>query len=160
MRVPALMISPFSRGGNVVSEVLDHTSQLKLVAERFGVEVPNVSAWRKATVGDLTSAVMSGTCNTSVPAIAASPLPPQTLSGSCSLVNQDTEPGGAAPSVPTNQTMPVQQGGTAPASDYIAIADSLVASDAASARIVLGPPSPGRVTLKSSYNKLADPSLT
>jgi hypothetical protein len=35
-----------------------------------------------------------------------------------------------------------------------------VASDAASARIVLGPPSPGRVTLKSSYNKLADPSLT
>jgi hypothetical protein len=40
--------------------------------------------------------------------------------------------------------MPVQQGGTAPASDYIAIADSLVASDAASARTVLGPPSPGR----------------
>jgi phospholipase C len=144
MRVPALMISPFSRGGNVVSEVLDHTSQLKLVAERFGVEVPNVSAWRKATVGDLTSAVMSGTYNTSVPAIAASPLPPQTLSGSCSLMNQDTESGGAAPSVPTNQTMPGQQGGTAPASDYIAIADSLVASDAASARTVLGPPSAGR----------------
>ena len=73
MRVPALMISPLSRGGNVVSEVFDHTSQLKLVAERFGVEVPNVSAWRKATVGDLTSAAMSGTYNTSVPAIAAPP---------------------------------------------------------------------------------------
>jgi Phosphoesterase family len=31
------MISPFSRGGNVVSQVFDHTSQLKLVAERFGM---------------------------------------------------------------------------------------------------------------------------
>jgi phospholipase C len=160
MRVPALMISPFSRGGNVVSEVFDHTSQLKLVAERFGVEVPNVSAWRKATVGDLTSAVMSGTYNTSVPAIAAPPLPPQTLSGSCSLVNQDTESGGAAPSVPTNQTMPNQEGGAAPASDFIATADSFAATDAAPARTVLGPAQPRPVTLKSSYNKLADPSLT
>jgi hypothetical protein len=66
-----------------------------------------------ATVGDLTSAVMSGSYDTSIPAIAAPALPPQTLSGSCSLVNQDTESGGAAPSVPTNQTMPNQEGGTA-----------------------------------------------
>jgi phospholipase C len=80
MRVPALMISPFSRGGNVVSEVFDHTSQLKLVAERFGVEVPNVSAWRKATVGDLTSAVMSGTYNTSV--LGAAQPRPATLKSS------------------------------------------------------------------------------
>lgn len=158
MRVPALMISPFSRGGNVVSEVFDHTSQLKLVAERFGVEVPNVSAWRKAAVGDLTSAVMSGVYNTSVPAIAAPPLPPQTLSGSCSLINQDTESGGAAPSVPTNQAMPNQQGGIEPASG--ATADSLVTPDPGSARTVLGPAQPRPVTLKSSYNKLADPSLT
>lgn len=146
------MISPFSRGGGVVSEVFDHTSQLKLVAERFSVEVPNVSAWRMATVGDLTSAVMSGTYNTSVPAIAAPPLPPQTLSGSCSLVNQDTESGGAAPSVPTNQTMPNQQGGTEPASDFIA--------STAAVRTVLGPAQPRPVTLKSSYNKLADRTLT
>ncbi len=60
VRVPALMISPFSRGGGIVSEVFDHTSQLKLAAESFNVEVPNVSAWRMATVGDLTSAVLSG----------------------------------------------------------------------------------------------------
>jgi phospholipase C len=146
VRVPALMISPFSRGGGVVSDVFDHTSQLKLVAERFGVEVPNVSAWRMATVGDLTSAVMSGTYNSGFPAIAAPALPPQTLSGSCSLINQDTESGGAAPSVPTNQTMPNQQGGTEPAE--------------ASSRTVLGPAQPRPMTLKSTYNRLAStPSI-
>ena len=48
-----LVISPFSRGGHIVSEVFDHTSQLKLVAERFGVEVPErvgvAAARRSAT---------------------------------------------------------------------------------------------------------------
>jgi phospholipase C len=155
VRVPALMISPFSRGGGVVSEVSDHTSQLKLVAERFNVEVPNVSAWRMGTVGDLTSAVMSGTYNTSFPAIAAPALPPQTLSGSCSLVNQDTESGGAAPSVPTNQTMPNQDGGTSPAGAHTTASVATTRD-----RTVLGPAGPRPVTLKSSYNKLAERTLT
>jgi phospholipase C len=43
VRVPCPVISPFSRGGHIASETFDHTSQLKLVAERFGVEVPNLS---------------------------------------------------------------------------------------------------------------------
>jgi len=55
-RVPALVVSPFARGGLVASETFDHTSQLRLVEQRFGVEVPNLSAWRRATVGDMTSA--------------------------------------------------------------------------------------------------------
>jgi phospholipase C len=54
--VPALVVSPFARGGLVASETFDHTSQLRLVEQRFGVEVPNLSAWRRATVGDMTSA--------------------------------------------------------------------------------------------------------
>jgi phospholipase C len=54
-RVPALVISPYTRGGLVASEVFDHTSQLRLAETRFGVEVPNLSAWRRATVGDMTS---------------------------------------------------------------------------------------------------------
>ncbi len=41
MRVPALMISPFSKGGHVVSNVYDHTSQLQLIEKRFGVHIPN-----------------------------------------------------------------------------------------------------------------------
>ncbi len=54
-RVPMLVVSPFSTGGWVCSDVFDHTSQLQFLAERFGVVVPNISAWRKKTVGDLTS---------------------------------------------------------------------------------------------------------
>jgi phospholipase C len=55
-RVPCLVISPYSRGGLVCPDVFDHTSQLRLLERRFGVEVPNLSAWRRRTTGDLTSA--------------------------------------------------------------------------------------------------------
>jgi phospholipase C len=55
-RVPCLVISPYTRGGLVASDVFDHTSQLRLLERRFGVPVPNLSQWRRDTVGDLTSA--------------------------------------------------------------------------------------------------------
>jgi phospholipase C len=55
-RVPCLIISPFSRGGLVSSDVFDHTSQLKFLERRFGVPVPNLSAWRREVTGDLTAA--------------------------------------------------------------------------------------------------------
>jgi phospholipase C len=55
-RVPALVISPFSRGGLVYSGVLDHTSMLRFVETRFGARVPNLSAWRRRTTGDMTGA--------------------------------------------------------------------------------------------------------
>ncbi len=54
-RVPMLVVSPFSRGGYVASEVFDHTSQIRFLEERFGIHVPAISAWRRRTVGDLTS---------------------------------------------------------------------------------------------------------
>jgi phospholipase C len=55
-RVPCLIVSPFSRGGYVCSETFDHTSSLRLIEARWGVEVANLSAWRRATCGDLTAA--------------------------------------------------------------------------------------------------------
>ncbi len=55
-RVPMLVVSPFTRGGLVSSEVYDHTSTLRFIETRFGVEVPNLSEWRRATTGDLTGA--------------------------------------------------------------------------------------------------------
>ncbi|MFT3715780.1 MAG: phospholipase C [Gordonia sp. (in: high G+C Gram-positive bacteria)] len=55
-RVPGLVISPYSRGGLVASETFDHTSQLRLIEKRFGVEVPNLTAWRRSVTGDMTSA--------------------------------------------------------------------------------------------------------
>ena len=39
------------------SDLFDHTSVLRFLETRFGAEVPNLSAWRRATVGDLTSAL-------------------------------------------------------------------------------------------------------
>jgi phospholipase C len=55
-RVPMLVVSPWSNGGLVSSEVYDHTSTLRFLETRFGVEVPNLSSWRRETTGDLTGA--------------------------------------------------------------------------------------------------------
>jgi phospholipase C len=54
-RVPMYVVSPWSRGGWVDSEVFDHTSVLRLIERRFGVAV-DVSPWRRAVCGDLVSA--------------------------------------------------------------------------------------------------------
>ncbi|MFJ4922548.1 phosphocholine-specific phospholipase C [Streptomyces sp. NPDC088725] len=54
-RVPLWAISPWSRGGYVNSQVFDHTSVLRFLEEVTGVQEPNISAWRRAVCGDLTS---------------------------------------------------------------------------------------------------------
>lgn len=55
-RVPMVVVSPWSTGGYVNSEVFDHTSIIRFMEKRFGVEEPNISPWRRAICGDLTSA--------------------------------------------------------------------------------------------------------
>ncbi|MFG1669457.1 phosphocholine-specific phospholipase C [Streptomyces sp. Y7] len=55
-RVPMLVVSPWSKGGYVCSETLDHTSILRFMESRFGVKETNISPWRRAICGDLTSA--------------------------------------------------------------------------------------------------------
>ncbi|MEU9732827.1 phosphocholine-specific phospholipase C [Streptomyces sp. NPDC048002] len=55
-RVPMLVVSPWSKGGYVCSETLDHTSILRFMERRFGVEETNISPWRRTVCGDLTSA--------------------------------------------------------------------------------------------------------
>jgi phospholipase C len=54
-RLPFIVASPWSRGGFVCSEVFDHTSIIRFLEQRFGVLEPNISAWRRAICGDLTS---------------------------------------------------------------------------------------------------------
>lgn len=54
-RVPMYAISPWSKGGWVNSQVFDHTSVIRFLEKRFGVHEPNISAWRRAVCGDLTS---------------------------------------------------------------------------------------------------------
>ncbi|MET9493831.1 phosphocholine-specific phospholipase C [Streptomyces sp. NPDC006552] len=55
-RVPMLVVSPWSTGGYVCSETFDHTSIIRFMENRFGVKETNISPWRRAICGDLTSA--------------------------------------------------------------------------------------------------------
>ncbi|TMI75385.1 MAG: phospholipase C, phosphocholine-specific [Bacteroidetes bacterium] len=61
-RVPLVIASPWSRGGWVNSQVFDHTSSLQFL-EKFlshkmkkKIEEPNITSWRRAVCGDLSSA--------------------------------------------------------------------------------------------------------
>ncbi|MFE5711557.1 phosphocholine-specific phospholipase C [Streptomyces sp. NPDC056501] len=55
-RVPMMVVSPWSKGGYTCSETFDHTSVIRFMESRFGVREPNISPWRRAVCGDLTSA--------------------------------------------------------------------------------------------------------
>ncbi|MFI9207216.1 phosphocholine-specific phospholipase C [Streptomyces sp. NPDC053253] len=55
-RVPMIVVSPWSKGGYTCSETFDHTSVIRFMESRFGVREPNISPWRRAICGDLTSA--------------------------------------------------------------------------------------------------------
>ncbi|HEX3957118.1 MAG TPA: alkaline phosphatase family protein [Trebonia sp.] len=68
-RVPCIIVSPWTVGGYVCSELADHTSQLKFLELLTGVEEPNISAWRRKTVGDLTSAFRFNQPNLDPPAL-------------------------------------------------------------------------------------------
>lgn len=60
-RVPLLLVSPWTRGGWVTSEVSDHTSVIQFL-EKWTTAIgtpaicPNVSAWRRSVCSDLTGA--------------------------------------------------------------------------------------------------------
>ncbi|MGI8752392.1 MAG: alkaline phosphatase family protein [Acidimicrobiales bacterium] len=111
-RVPCLVLSPFSRGGYVCSDTFDHTSLLRFLETRFGVEVPNLTPWRRSVTGDMTAALgLSRPPNTSVPT-----LPPTSLVGDTSTVEQavinalaGTADVGVPYPPPTANVMPTQE---------------------------------------------------
>jgi phospholipase C len=109
-RVPTLIISPFSRGGFVSSDLFDHTSVLRFLETRFGAEVPNLSAWRRSAVGDLTSAFNFAKPDRSIPNL------PSTLPALQQEIQQCiANLAGTTPyAVPGVQTSPTQEPGTAP----------------------------------------------
>jgi phospholipase C len=108
-RVPTLICSPFARGGFVSSGLFDHTSLLRFLETRFGAEVPNLSAWRRAAVGDMTSALNLGAPDFSIPNL------PATLPAIATIIQQcaNTLTGNITPAVPNPQSMPTQESGTA-----------------------------------------------
>jgi len=106
VRVPMIVISPWSKGGWVNSQVFDHTSLIRFIERRFGVIEPNITAWRRTVTGDLTSAFDFESAN-------AAPVPlPSTAS--YEPPNTDRYPD-YVPIPPANQSLPQQEPGTRPA---------------------------------------------
>jgi phospholipase C len=114
-RVPMLVVSPFSRGGYVCSQTFDHTSQLRFLEERFGVKAPNISKWRRKTVGDLTGTLHMNHAVRQVPRM------PATTNSQAALTAENCSEGdilGIATDqppypVPAKQRMPRQERGRA-----------------------------------------------
>ena len=87
-RVPMLVLSPWSRGGWVNSQVFDHTSVLQFLEKRFQVHEPNISAWRRAVCGDpprrsTLSTLTAKRCRTCPPPVATPPMACASARNSC-----------------------------------------------------------------------------
>jgi phospholipase C len=108
-RVPAIIVSPWSRGGLVCSDTFDHTSVLRLIERRFGAEVPNLSRWRRSATGDLTTAFnFAAAPNYSVPRL------PPTSATSPLVTTKQCAPGPVSPyPVPASIPEPRQEPGRA-----------------------------------------------
>ncbi|MEU8526293.1 phosphocholine-specific phospholipase C [Streptomyces sp. NPDC048629] len=101
IRVPLLVVSPWSVGGYVCSEVFDHTSVVRFLETWTGVREPNITPWRRRVTGDLTSAFDFRRGHRQPEVEQPGPIPPFT--------------GRWRPQPPLVQKMPVQEPGTRPA---------------------------------------------
>ncbi|WP_328968021.1 phosphocholine-specific phospholipase C [Streptomyces sp. NBC_00239] len=104
-RVPMLVVSPWSKGGYTCSETFDHTSIIRFMEQRFGVQEPHITPWRRAVCGDLTSAFDFSRTDTAPAALppTAGYYPP----------DKARHPD-YVPPVPATGTMPRQEAGAKP----------------------------------------------
>jgi phospholipase C len=112
IRVPMLIVSPWTRGGWVNSELFDHTSMIRFLETRFArhrldLIESNITPWRRAVVGDLTSAFDFKTPNAS----RRINLPDTEAFKPEILVRHDDE----VPVPPVNEKLPKQEHGVRPA---------------------------------------------
>ena len=106
-RVPMLVVSPWTRGGWVNSQVFDHTSVIRFLETRFGVMEPNISPWRRSVSGDLTSVFEFGHPDRS---------PPIGRPGAAGLMSAvDSAAALRRPALPRVQTPALQEAGDRPA---------------------------------------------
>ncbi|AXL51421.1 phospholipase C, phosphocholine-specific [Paraburkholderia caffeinilytica] len=109
-RVPMLVVSPWSKGGYVCSELFDHTSVIRFIEKRFGQQhnlgESNITPWRRAVCGDLMSAFNFSTPNDAFPTLPSTSgyVPP----------DQNRHPD-YVPLPPLLQAVPKQEPGVRPA---------------------------------------------
>ncbi|MEU9699700.1 phosphocholine-specific phospholipase C [Streptomyces sp. NPDC047981] len=101
IRVPMLVVSPWSLGGYVCSETFDHTSVIRFLEKLTGIKEPNITPWRRAVAGDLTSAFDFRRAHRQPDVAEPGPIPPFS--------------GRWRPQPPAVQKMPVQEPGSRPA---------------------------------------------
>ncbi len=105
-RVPLLIVSPWTRGGFVNSQLSDHTSVIRFLEARFGVAEPNITPWRRAMCGDLTSMFDFATPNEGWASLPSTHDTVATVDQSCTRDH---------PAVPKAQALPAQEPGQRPA---------------------------------------------
>jgi phospholipase C len=111
VRVPMIVVSPWSRGGYVNSQVFDHTSLIRFLEARFAKESSdlieaNITPWRRTVTGDLTSAF-----DFAKPNRRSIQLPGTDSNEPKSFVRYPD----FVPALPTDQSLPEQEGGVRPA---------------------------------------------
>ncbi|PZP36599.1 MAG: phospholipase C, phosphocholine-specific [Roseateles depolymerans] len=107
-RVPMYVVSPWTKGGWVNSQVHDHTSVIRFIEARFGVQEPLITPWRRAVSGNLT-----GCFDFARPEDSAfvQNLPATAELRARALALQGTK----TPAAPTSLAAPVQEVGVRPA---------------------------------------------
>jgi phospholipase C len=103
-RVPCIIVSPWTAGGWVCSQPFDHTSALQFLEKFTGVREENISAWRRQTFGDLTSAFRFDDEKAGQPTLLDTAGILETARYEASNLPDPILPG-------TNQTMPTQEKG-------------------------------------------------
>ncbi|WP_203750979.1 phosphocholine-specific phospholipase C [Actinoplanes cyaneus] len=106
IRVPMVVVSPWTRGGWVNSQTFDHTSLIRFLERRFGIAEPNITPWRRAVAGDLTSAFDFKTPNRGPVG-----LPPTAQFKPADLTRQPDQ----VPVPPAGPALPEQERGVRPA---------------------------------------------
>ncbi len=126
-RVPCYVVSPWSKGGWVNSQIFDHTSVLRFLEARFDVKEPNISAYRRAVSGDMTSCFDFVNPNATVPSLPSR----SRVSADWIRLQQDMKAQIPTPAE-ADQTAPEQDVGIRPsrALPYMLYADAAVASGA------------------------------
>lgn len=114
-RVPMLVVSPFSRGGFLSSDILDHTSMIRFLEARFGIHCSAISRWRRTTVGDLTSTLRSSGANVAMPRLPTTAnirSRARSIEGCTATDVGESNTSFKAYPLPTPQVMPIQEPGT------------------------------------------------
>jgi phospholipase C len=109
VRVPMTIVSPWTRGGWVCSQVFDHTSVLRFLEARFGESMreTHITKWRRTVCGDLTSAFDFARPNASWPQLPDTASYREETDRACQRLPD--------PAVPERGQFPLQQPGTRPA---------------------------------------------